>query len=202
MIKFKISILALFVFASWSVSVKAQNNFDYNAQVVSLSITYQTYDQIKPWSKKKPAIRSANAVVVEGPLLLTTAQMVADATLIQAKKHGEPGKVPARIVHVDREINLALISVDKEGYFDDLKPVSLADKLVTEGVVKSARWNNRQLEASSSRVRRIEVHSSLAGSVEQAYLILMTDFTDGGWAEPVFSEAGLLGLTVSRKSVV
>lgn len=198
MIKLKFLLLILFVFVSRSAPVSGQNNIDYNYQVVSLSITYQTYDQIKPWSKKKPAIRSANSVVVEGSLLLTTAQMVADATLIQAKKNGEPGKVPARVVHVDREINLALISVDKKGFFDDLKPVLLADELDTEGVVKSVRWKNRQLEVSSSRIRRIEVHPSRTGSVEQAYLVLMTDFTDGGWAEPVFSGTELLGLTVSQ----
>lgn len=191
----------LLIASSWVIgnsAVGAESNFDYSDQIVSLSITCQTYDQIKPWSKRLPYTRPANAVVVEGPLLLTSAQMVADATFLQAKNHNRPGKVPARIVHVDRDINLALIAVDKEGFFDDLKPAPRAERLIKEGVLKSIRWKNSQLEVSSSRIRRIEVHASITGGVEQAHLILMTDFTDGGWAEPVFSDRGLLGLTVSQ----
>ena len=182
------------------LSSGTQSSSEYNGQVVSLSITHQPYDHIKPWMKRTSSVRTANAVVVEGPLLLTTARMVEDATLIQVRKHGRPGKIPARMVHVDRESNLSLVAVDKDGFFEDLQPVLLAQRLATAGVVRSVRWQNRQLEISSSRIRRIEVRASATGSVEQAHLILMTDFTDGGWAEPVFSDEGLLGLTTSQSS--
>jgi len=190
--------LVVFCFAFAGTAADAREDSGYSRQVVSLSITYQAFDQFRPWVKKNPSVRSANAVVVAGPRLLTTAQMVEDATLIQVKKHGKPKKVPAEILHVDREMNLTLIGVKEKGFFKDLKPVTLADRLVTKGVVQSLRWRNRQLEVSSSRARRVEVHSSTTGNVDQAHLILMTDFSDGGWAEPVFAQDKLVGLTVSQ----
>jgi len=171
---------------------------EYVRQVVELSVTYQTYDPRQPWTKTNTRARSAMAVVVEGGLLLTTAQMVGDATLIQAEKFGSPPRTPVRVVQVDPEVNLALLAPDDPAFLADLTPVRLDDALPTAGAVHSVRWKGGRLEVSASRVARIEVRRTQTSDLEHAFLRVKSDLGGGGWAEPVFREDRLVGLTASQ----
>jgi hypothetical protein len=175
---------------------------DYGARVVALSVTQQTFDERRPWAKTNPRTRSASAVVVEGPLLLTEAHMIADATLIRVEKHGAPYQVPARVVHVDPEIDLALLAVDEKGFFDDLEAARVAAFVPTRGSARTVRWRNRQLEVSDGRVTSIEVKASRYRTIQHAFLLLTTDLTGGGWSEPVFDDDALIGLTVAQEGQV
>jgi S1-C subfamily serine protease len=170
----------------------------YERQVVALRVTHQPYREDRPWAKESPQLRSGSAVVVDGEALLTEAEMVRDATLIQVEKHGSGTRVPARVLHVDQEIDLALLAIDEPGFFSDLEPARLAASVPTEGVARSVRWQRRQLEVANSRVARIEVLKSPYGSVNHAFLQLATDLAGGGWAEPVFLDGRLIGLTAAQ----
>jgi S1-C subfamily serine protease len=168
------------------------------AQVVSLVVTYQPWDQDRPWAKKSPQVRRAESVVVPGPYLLTTAFVMADATHIEVEKRGRPARATVRPVLVDPEVDLALLAVEEPGFFDDLRPVKLAASVPTRAPLRTARWRNRQLELQTSRVTRIEVQSSLFGVVEHPFILVTTDLSGGGWGEPVFSDGTLVGLTSSQ----
>ena len=174
----------------------------YEDQVVLLDVTYQTYDEDRPWTKRNPQSRSASAVVIPGPWLLTEAQLVADATLIQVSKHGSAQKVPAHVAHIDLDADLALLEVGETGFFDDLVPASLAREIPTEGKLNSVRWRKRQLEVSASRVSRLEVEEPYYGYFSHVFLFLRTDLSGGGWAEPVFDGEKLAGLSVSQNEQV
>jgi hypothetical protein len=168
---------------------------DYSRQVVEISVTYQRHDPRQPWLKGRPYTRSAMAVVIDGSRLLTSAQMVSDATLVRAQKFGSPPKVAARVIHVDNEANLALLSVDDPTFFEGLEPVRLQEELPVQGTVNSVRWRSGQFEVSESRIVRIEVLGSPVGALRYACLRVKSDLGGGGWAEPVFLEDRLVGLT-------
>jgi S1-C subfamily serine protease len=170
----------------------------YDDQVVALQVTHQPFDEYRPWARQGPRSRAASAVVVEGPLLLTEAQIVRNATLIQVEKHASARRVPARVVHVDHDVDLALLAVDEPGFFDDLEAVRLAPSAPSEGRVRTLRWRSRQLEMSNSRVTRVAVQESVFGSIRHAFLLVTTDLSGGGWAEPVFSNGELIGITVAQ----
>lgn len=173
---------------------------DYAEHVVALTVTYQTWDPDRPWTKNNPSRRVASAVVVEGPLLLTRAHIVADQTLIHVERDGNSRPWAARVVHRDPEIDLALIDVEDEAFFDGLAPARMARAVPSEGAVTSVRWNNRQLEAGVSRVSTVAVASNRYGNVEHHYLQARTDLESGGWAEPVFRGSELIGITASQDS--
>jgi S1-C subfamily serine protease len=171
----------------------------YEAQVVALRVTYQAFDEYRPWDKQNPSTRTASAVVVDDSLLLTEAQIVRDATLIQVQKHGSARSVPASVIHIDHDIDLAVLTVEEPGFFDDLEAARIAESAPSEGLTQSVRWRNRQLEVSRSRVARIEVKKNPFGSIHHAFLLVTTDVSGGGWAEPVFSEGSFVGLTVAQE---
>jgi S1-C subfamily serine protease len=172
----------------------------YERRVVALRVTHQPFLEDRPWAKANPQLRNGSAVVVAGPALLTEAEMVRDATLIQVEKHGSGARVPARVLHVDQEIDLALLAVDDPGFFADLEPASIASSVPTEGVVRTLRWQNRSLEDANGRVTRVEVSRSPYGSVQHAFLVVTTDLFGGGWSEPVFLDGRLIGLTAAQSA--
>ncbi len=170
----------------------------YESQVVVLVVTTQDYDQWRPWEKKTPETRIVQAVVVDGPLLATTADLIEGAKVILVEKHGRPLREAARVVRVDPDANLALLTVDRPGYFEDLRPAVLAPSVPTEGRVDTVRWNSGQLEVSASRISRVEVDPTYLGALEHAFLLVETDLSGGGWSEPLFAGGRLVGLTYAQ----
>ncbi len=169
--------------------------------VVTLKVTWQSWEVGQPWVKTNPTLRVAQAVVVDGrpePVLLTTAQMVAFATHIRASKHGEPGESPARVLYEDREANLALVSVDDPTFFRDLEPVRLARRPFASGEVSITRWRDNQFEISRGRVSRAVVADSATGVLKYVGLRVQTDIQGGGWSEPVFVGGALAGLATGH----
>ncbi len=192
-----------FRLAAWGVASlffagAAAAQLPYKDQIVALRVTRQFFDENRPWVKQNPEVRDGTAVVISRELLLTEASMIQNATFIQVEKHGRANWIPARLVHQDPAINLALLTVDQRGFFDDLTPTEIAESAATESVVHSVRWKDRQFEVSNSRPGRIEVIESPFGSVHHAILRLSTDFSAGGWAEPVFADDKLIGITVMQ----
>jgi len=170
-----------------------------DAQVVSLRVTHQSFDEHRPWTKGTPSTRIGSAVVLPDALLLTAAKLVRDAILIEVQKNGSATRVPARVVHVDWDIDLALLAVDEPGFFEDLEPARFAKSAPGEGIVYSARWQNQQFEMSDDQIAGVNVRESPYGSITHAFLSLHTDLVNGGWAEPVFSDGKLVGLSVLQE---
>ncbi|HKQ98670.1 MAG TPA: hypothetical protein VJV75_12405, partial [Candidatus Polarisedimenticolia bacterium] len=177
---------------------RAASRPGYEREVVGLSVTYQPWDQDRPWLKRTPQLRQALAAVVEGDLLLTTWQMVSDATLIEVERPDGNGRVGAHVVRVDPQVDLALLGVDAPGFFGGMQPVRLGDGVPSEGTVESVRWRGRQIEASTARISRIEVQPGLLRAVEHPFLLVNTDMQGGGWSEPVFHKDRFIGLSVSQ----
>ncbi len=184
--------------AAAAAAAPAASATSYEASVVGLAVTRQTWNEDRPWEKTAPDNRRVLAVVIDGPLLLTTAQMVDEATLIQAEKFGRSDRVPARVVYVDREVDLCLLRVEDPKFFADLTPVKLAPGTPLDGTLRSVRWRNQQLEVSASRIKRYEVQESFFGQLRHTFLLIQTDLSGGGWSEPVFSDGHFVGLTVTQ----
>ncbi|MDY0062521.1 MAG: hypothetical protein RBU45_22095 [Myxococcota bacterium] len=166
--------------------------------VLGLRVTYQSFDADRPWRKNLPATRFGMAALVAGPTLVTTAQNIMHATLVEAEKFGRTPRTPARVVHVDWELNLALLQVDDPAFFADLRPLELAASTPNSGTVQSARWLNQQIEVSECRVKRLQVGEARFSRLRHTYLLAQTDLSGGGWAEPVLQGDQLIGLATAQ----
>lgn len=169
--------------------------------VVGLAVSFQDYDADRPWGKRSPASRYAQAAVVQGadgPLLLTTAQMVAGATMVAVEREGRPPRSVARVVQQDRELNLALLAVDEPGFFDELDPLPLAAQSPSGGTLHTVRWSNQQFESAAMRVKRPGVAEVWFGRLRHVFLLGRSGLADGGWAEPVIGDSALVGLVSAQ----
>jgi len=171
---------------------------DLESCVVGLNVTYQQWDEDRPWVKTKPETRRVAAVVIGAHRILTTADALDDATFLQLATFGRTRQGQPRIERLDRTINLALLSFDDDPATNGLAAVKLAERTPTSGTLRTARWRGQQLEVAASRVIRIEVERSLSSHVTHAVLRMRTDLSGGGWAEPVFSGDALVAITISQ----
>ncbi len=177
----------------------------YGDAIVRLTVTWQAWESGQPWTKTSPSSRTAQAVVVPGSRpgeswLLTTAASVEKATLVRARKHGEPEEKVARVVVVDREANLAVLSMDDAAFFEDLRPVKPLREPVSGGPVTLARWREAQLEVADGKVSRAATFDSGTGVLGYAGLRVATDLNNGGFSEPMFVGRRFAGLVTNVNS--
>ncbi len=98
--------------------------------VVRINSTTQSWSPAQPWEKSPPSnLRSLGAIVGPGQVL-TTGEMVADATYLELELPDGSKTAQAEIVAVDYEANLALLTVkndeDRNNFFKGTTPLDLA----------------------------------------------------------------------------
>jgi S1-C subfamily serine protease len=91
--------------------------------VVKVFSTLRNPDPVKPWSRQEPLEITGSGVVLAGRRILTNAHMVQYASQVQVQGHGAGDKVSAAVEAVAPGIDLALLKLDDDSFFDARKPL-------------------------------------------------------------------------------
>jgi S1-C subfamily serine protease len=94
------------------------------SSVVKIFSTIRGPDVARPWAKASPAEATGSGVVVEGKRILTNAHVVLYASQVQVQAHQAGDKVPATVVAIAPGIDLALLKLDDESFFDTHPPLA------------------------------------------------------------------------------
>ena len=97
--------------------------------VVKVFSTLRGPDPSKPWSKAAPQDVTGSGVVIEGKRILTNAHVVGYASQVQIQASQAGDKLSATVVAVGRGIDLAILKLDDESFFDTHPPVARASLL-------------------------------------------------------------------------
>jgi S1-C subfamily serine protease len=97
--------------------------------VVKVFSTLRTPDLSKPWSKSAPRDVTGSGVVIEGKRILTNAHVVGYASQVQIQASQSGDKIGATVVAIGRGIDLAILKLDDESFFDTHPPVKRASVL-------------------------------------------------------------------------
>ncbi|WP_372806897.1 PDZ domain-containing protein [Pontiella sp.] len=193
----KPSIAALAIALLLRVSAFALPDHPIEHQLVTVQVSYQAWNEYRPWQKSKPARRTFLGTVVSKNRILVPAAYLQDATLIQLEKFDNPPRVPAQIVHCDQQVGLAVLTTDEAGFFDDLNPVEMADSAEGDNYYCAA-WKSNQLNLSSCRWSQVKTFKSSIPYFGYAGITFITDLKNGGRGEPVFSGDRMIGMTRSQ----
>lgn len=181
--------------------------WDVKSSVVRVNSTQQTWNLWQPWEKNAPEQRRALAAIVGRQLVITTAELIADATYIELESADGSRFLPARVIAVDYEVNLALLgpaSEDKAGAFfegtvpfeiastsaigDSLKILQLEDNgvpIFTEGTLQSVDVTSNFLPGQNFLTYRVKASMQSASS---------------SYTLPVLSDRKLAGVLISYNS--
>ena len=97
--------------------------------VVKIFSTLRYPDRAQPWSKKAPIAAAASGVVIEGNRVLTTAHAVAYASEVQIEANEASDKITSRVEAISPEVDLAVLKLDDESFFNAHPPLKRASKL-------------------------------------------------------------------------
>lgn len=163
--------------------------------VVSLRITVQEFDPAAPWRKKPERMILGNALVVREGLLLTTADLIRNATLIEVRKFGRYPNFRANAVLVDYQVDLALLEVPSEVFWAGLRPLNISPAPISSGRFEISRWRaNGRFEQGSGEVVELRVATSRFGNLEFPQLRATTAMSGLGWGEVLTLNGEVIGL--------
>jgi len=97
--------------------------------VVKVFSTVRNPDFYKPWSKQAPSELTASGVVIEGKRILSNAHVVLYASQVQVQANQAGDKVSATVVAIAPGIDLAVLKLDDETFFDTHPPLARARTL-------------------------------------------------------------------------
>ncbi len=97
--------------------------------VVKIFSTLRMPDPFRPWSKQQPREVSGSGVIIEGKRILTTAHVVLYAGQIQVQANSEGDKLSATVEAIAPGIDLAVLKLDDESFFDHHSAVARANTL-------------------------------------------------------------------------
>ena len=86
-------------------------------------------DMTHPWTKHSPQDASGTGVVIDGKRILTNAHVVLYASQLFVESYQSSDKLPARVEAVSPGIDLAVIRLEDESFFEKRTPVMRTEAL-------------------------------------------------------------------------
>lgn len=177
------------------------------SSVIRINSTSQSWNPAQPWEKRPPQELRSLGAVVSPQLILTSGEMVADATYLELELPDGSQTTEARIVAVDYEANLALLTTKSEEDADEFfknttpfalaKPSAIGDKLEIFQVE-----DNGTALLTTGTLRSVEVLPSfLAGQSFLTYLVKGSmQSAANSFSLPVLRNGEFAGLLLSYDS--
>lgn len=167
--------------------------------VVKVFSTLRGPDPFKPWSKAAPQEVTGSGVVIEGKRILTNAHVVEYASQVQIQTGEEGDKLSATVVAIARGMDLAILKLDDERFFDTHPAVSRVNKLpeVTDAVFAYGYpTGGNSLSITKGIVSRIEF-VDYDGSVGGLRIQIDAAINPGNSGGPVVAGDKMVGLAFS-----
>jgi S1-C subfamily serine protease len=127
--------------------------------VVKVFSTMRFPDPYRPWGKQEPREATGSGVVIEGHRILTNAHVVLYATQVQVQASQAGDKIPARVEAIAPGIDLAVLRLEDESFFDTHPPLARASALPAikdPAVVYGFPTGGTSLSITKGIVSRIE----------------------------------------------
>ncbi|MBI5394047.1 MAG: PDZ domain-containing protein [Verrucomicrobia bacterium] len=170
--------------------------------VVRVNVTCQTYDFVRPWTKKTPFTLRGLGAVLAGNRVLVTGEMVMDATYVELEKPQTGEKTAATVECVDYEANLALLKPSDARFLDETRPLSLTPATVGQRLAIWQLEATGDLAATDGLVTAIEVGRYPMD--DTAFLLYRLSsplqVRDSSYTLPIVREGRLAGLLMRQDS--
>ena len=170
--------------------------------VVKVFATSRLPDPFKPWAKQGPRDGNGSGVVIEGKRILTNAHVVNYASQVQVQGGGSGDKINATVVAIAPGIDLAVLRLEDERFFDTHAPLTRAKTLpeIKDAVLAYGYpTGGTSLSITKGIVSRIEF-ASYNAPVSGLRIQIDAAINPGNSGGPAISNDKMIGLAFSRLS--
>jgi len=152
-----------------------------------------------PWNSSIKRSHGSGTII-EGNRILTNAHVVANETFIEVKRYGETKRYEAQVEYISHQVDLALLKVKDESFFEGAKSLSLGElpKIQQNITVYGFPMGGNALSVSTGVVSRIE-HTGYAHSQER-FLAIQIDaaINPGNSGGPAISDDKIVGVVMQQ----
>ena len=141
--------------------------------VVKIHAVQHAPDLLRPWAKNSPQQVKGSGVVIEGRRILTNAHVVKYASQIYVQPNQSASHISARIEAITPGMDLAILKLDDESFFDKRGTLPFAQELprvkdninvygyptggtelsVTQGIVSRIEYTDYYYQATGLRIQ-------------------------------------------------
>ena len=174
----------------------SQSPINLENSVVKVFSTLRGPDPFKPWGKAAPQEITGSGVVIEGKRILTNAHVVGYASQVQIQTGQAGDKVSATVVAVARGMDLAILKLDDESFFDTHAAVARTNTLpqVRDTVFAYGYpTGGNSLSITKGIVSRIEF-VNINGPVEGLRIQIDAAINSGNSGGPAIAGDKMIGL--------
>jgi S1-C subfamily serine protease len=141
--------------------------------VVKIHAVQQAPDLLRPWTRSSPQQVKGSGVVIDGRRILTNAHVVKYASQIYVQPNQSASHIPARVEAMTPGMDLAILKLDDETFFDKRGALPFAQELprvkdsinvygyptggtelsVTQGIVSRIEYTDYYYQATGLRIQ-------------------------------------------------
>ena len=191
----------LSVYAAALANNASKTNDDAIANsVVKVFSTVRYPDPYKPWTKGAPTDVTGSGVVIEGKRILSNAHVVRYASQVQVQANQAGDKISATVEAIAPGIDLAVLKLDDESFFDTHPPLPRAKTLpdIKDAVmVYGYPEGGTSLSITKGIVSRIEF-TRYNYTVSGLRIQIDAAINPGNSGGPAVAEDKMIGLAFSR----
>lgn len=170
----------------------------WKRSLYALRLTAQRYDAGQPWKKSAPDRRTGYAIAVASNRLVTTEQLVRDATLVEICPAGSARFYPASIVLADRDMNMALLDVGQAELPEQPVPLDFAALPFPGSRGSFIQFEDGGIiQEGSIQILRASMDAPSEGIPALLTLQFLADIPLNGQGLPILQDNRLAGLAVS-----
>ncbi len=185
--------------ATFAKAGAAAQSASLEKSVVKVFSTLRGPDPFKPWGKASPQDVTGSGVVIEGRRILTNAHVVEYASQVQIQTGQDGDKLAATVVAISRGMDLAILKLDDESFFESHPAVARVNKLpeVTDAVFAYGYpTGGSSLSITKGIVSRIEF-VDYDGNVGGLRIQIDAAINPGNSGGPVIAGDKMVGLAFS-----
>ena len=171
---------------------------------IRVNSSSQSWSPAQPWEKNPPSSLRSLGVIVNPGQVLTSAEMVANATYLEFELIDSSKTVEAKTIAVDYEANLALLSVKTEGeaeaFFENTTPIPMANPPAIGDILHILQVeDNGTPLMTDGKLQSVEVGASfLTGQSFLGYLVKASmQSAASSFSLPVIDDGKLAGILLS-----
>ncbi|MDX1961202.1 MAG: serine protease [Leptospiraceae bacterium] len=189
--------MSIIIFLVSSSYLFASENMedDFKKSIVQVKITAQNPNFMFPWQPKKPYNIEAVGIVISKDKILTLASNLEYTSSIEVKKFSSYKNFPAKILKIDYESNLAILSLEDTSFYLDLIPIDFVNKPEITKPVSIVQLDNAgSIQFSKGRLTGMDMDYSSTGHTELPYISLNSNEKLDGNGELITDKGKALGI--------
>ncbi len=181
----------------------AEDHFDFGTKatfdksVVMIRSVSQAFDYTTPWKQNDMGQGVGSGFIISGRRILTNAHNVSNNKYIEIKKQNLARRYPARISFVGHDCDLAIITVEDPGFFENTVALEFGGIPKANTTVQTVGFpvGGRQVSVTEGVVSRIQMDNYSHTRVD-SHLVIQTDaaINPGNSGGPVLQDGKVVGV--------